>query len=172
MARRIREPSSPRGFRRALARGPIHLYRWHLGALLGGRVLLLTHTGRVSGAPRQVILEVVDHDPTTGVYRVASGFGPGAQWYRNVLHTPQVVIQVGNRRHHAVARAMTAEESGRAMASYAPRRPRTARRLMSVCGLEVDGSVEDYEQVGREFVPFVEITPITRDRRTGPDSRR
>ena len=41
--------------RRALFRAPIWLYRLGLGGLLGGRFLLLTHTGRTSGRPRQVV---------------------------------------------------------------------------------------------------------------------
>lgn len=44
---------------RALFRAPILLDRLGLGGLLGHRFLLLTHTGRTSGRPRQVVLEVV-----------------------------------------------------------------------------------------------------------------
>ncbi|WP_414688402.1 nitroreductase/quinone reductase family protein [Mycobacterium sp.] len=30
-------------------------------------------------------------------YVVASGWGPGAGWYRNICHNPDVTIRVGNR---------------------------------------------------------------------------
>ncbi|MFD7733921.1 hypothetical protein ACFV6F_26525 [Kitasatospora phosalacinea] len=40
------------------------------------------------------------------------------------------------------------------MANYALRHPRTARRLMRLCGLEVDGSGRDYY-----LVPFVAVRP-------------
>ncbi|UNO40812.1 nitroreductase family deazaflavin-dependent oxidoreductase [Streptomyces sp. MST-110588] len=168
MPRKVRATPSPTGWRRLLARAPIHLYRWHLGRLMGGRVLLLTHTGRKSGRPRQVVLEVTGRTPGTGAYRLASGLGPTSQWYRNILHTPEVTIQVGGRRTAAVARPMTPEESGRAMAEYAPRHPRTARRLMGVCGIETDGTAEDYYLVGRDHIPFVEITPVAPDAPVAP----
>ena len=90
---------------------------------------------------------------------LASGFGPGSQWYRNILRTPQVTIQVGGHRTAAVARPMGPEESGRVMAEYALRHPRTARKLMAFCGLETDGTEQDYHLIGRDHIPFVEITP-------------
>lgn len=159
MPRKAKATPSPTGWRRLLARAPIRLYRWHLGPLLGTRVLLLTHTGRTSGQPRQVVLEVTARDPSTGAYRLASGFGPTSQWYRNIQHTPQVTIQIGRHRTAATARPLTPEESGRAMADYAPRHPKAARRLMAICGIETDGSPEDYYLIGRDHIPFVDITP-------------
>ncbi|MEV5946158.1 nitroreductase/quinone reductase family protein [Streptomyces sp. NPDC051993] len=88
MPRKVRATPSPTGWRRVIARAPITLYRWHLGQLLGGRLLLLTHTGRTSGQPRQVVLEITGRDPATGAYHLASGFGPESQWYRNIQQTP------------------------------------------------------------------------------------
>lgn len=61
--------------RRTLFRAPILLYRLGLGGLLGSRFTLLTHTGRSSGRPRQVVLEVVGRHQASGGYLVASGFG-------------------------------------------------------------------------------------------------
>ncbi|RII17825.1 hypothetical protein DSC45_13055 [Streptomyces sp. YIM 130001] len=159
MPRKVAATPSPTGWRRRLARAPIHLYHWRLGALLGHRVLLLTHTGRTSGRPREVCLEVAGRDPSTGAYLLASGLGPTSQWYRNVVATPDVTIQIGRHRATAVARAMTPRESGRAMAAYATRSPRGARALMRVCGIETDGSPEDYFLIGRDHIPFVEVVP-------------
>lgn len=159
MPRKVRATPSPTGWRRVIARAPLQLYRHHLGALLGSRFLLLTHTGRMSGQPRSAVLEITGRDPATGTYRLASGFGPTSQWYRNIRHTPEVTVQVSRFRTAATARPMTPEESGRAMAEYATHRPRTARRLMGICGIETDGTEEDYYLVGRDFIPFVEITP-------------
>jgi hypothetical protein len=65
---------------------------------------------------------------------------------------------VRGRSFPAVARPLTPQESGEAMARYARRRPRTARRLMKVCGLAVDGTEEDYAAVGRDYLPFVLLT--------------
>jgi deazaflavin-dependent oxidoreductase (nitroreductase family) len=136
------------------------LHRRHLGPLLGRRVCLLTHTGRSTGRPRQVVLEVAARDPRTGAVHLAAGLGSEAQWYRNVQHDPQVILQIGGRRSRAVARPTAPEESGRALAAYPPRHPRTARRLMGICGIETDGTEEDYYLVGRHLIPFVELVPV------------
>jgi deazaflavin-dependent oxidoreductase (nitroreductase family) len=144
MPRKVRPAPSSTGWRRAVARFPIRLYRRHLGLLLGHRVCLLTHTGRISGQPRQVVLEVTARDPVSGTVRLASGFGPGAQWYRNIQRHPEVTLQIAGRRTPAVARPMTPEESGRAMPCSASasasagrttaRTARAGRRPPSACG--------------------------------------
>ncbi len=120
--------------------------------------MLLVHTGRVSGEPRQVVLEVVERDRTTGAVSVASGFGPQADWYRNVLANPEVTFQVGRHGYDGVARPLSSDEGARLMARYAPQHPRAARRLSAFMGFEVDGSVEDYRAVG-ERIPFVRLEP-------------
>ena len=53
----------PTGVSRWLFRMPIGLYRLRLGWLLGDRFLLLHHTGRKSGLPRQAVVEVVTREP-------------------------------------------------------------------------------------------------------------
>ncbi len=159
-----RAPAQPpaAGWRRMIARAPVQLYRWHLGPLLGRRICLLTHTGRTSGLPRRTALEVTGTDPATGAVHLASGFGPASQWYRNIQHTPKVTVQSGRRHWTGTARPMTPDESGRAMAAYAPLHPRTARTLMRICGLTTDGSTEDWYRIGHDHIPFVEITPDPR----------
>ncbi|WP_198407337.1 nitroreductase family deazaflavin-dependent oxidoreductase [Nocardia terpenica] len=82
---------------RRLVRAPIPLYRAGLGPLLGARMLMLEHLGRRSGARRYVVLEVVDH-PGPGEYVLVSGFGPKAQWYRNIRAQPRVRVWTGRRR--------------------------------------------------------------------------
>ncbi len=147
----------PRGLQRLVWRMPILLYRLGLGWLLGRRFLLLTHIGRKTGRPRQAVLEIVEHDPAAEIYYVASGFGPRSDWYRNILKTPQVTIQVGNRRMRAVARPLSPEESGEIMARYARRHPTAARRLARVLGLDVDGTEEGYRRIGEAHIPFVAL---------------
>ncbi|MFC7302933.1 nitroreductase family deazaflavin-dependent oxidoreductase [Streptomyces monticola] len=151
-------PAPPTGLRRLLFRAPVHLYRLRLGRLLGGRFLLLHHIGRVSGKLRQVVVEVVEHDRVTGAYIVCSGFGPRADWYRNLLAAPDVTIQVGARVLPVTAHPLGADEGAEFMARYAPRHPRAARRLCRFMGFAVDGSEADYRAVGREL-PFVRLTP-------------
>ncbi|WP_304451127.1 nitroreductase family deazaflavin-dependent oxidoreductase [Nocardiopsis sp. YSL2] len=156
-----KRPTPPTGIRRLLFRAPIHLYRMRLGWLFGGRFLLLNHTGRVSGKRRQVVIEAVEHDRSDGSYVVCSGFGRKAAWYQNLLATPETSIRVGVRTIPVTAHPLGTEEGGDFMARYAPRHPRAARNLVRFMGFSVDGTQEDYREVGRHL-PFVRLSPRTR----------
>ncbi|MEU9191620.1 nitroreductase family deazaflavin-dependent oxidoreductase [Streptomyces hundungensis] len=151
-----RRPAPPTGWRRTLARLPIHLFRMGLGPLFGKRMLLLVHTGRASGQARKVVLEVVAHDPEQQTWILASGFGPKAQWYRNLRQTPQATIQTGRRFRAVTAHFLTPEEGGRIMAEYAPRHPRAAKALCSYMGFRADGSAAGYQAIG-ERIPFIRL---------------
>ena len=67
---------------------PIWLYRVKLGWLLGDRFIMLTHTGRKSGLPRQTVIEVVKHDKESNTYYIVSGWGEKSDWYQNIRKTP------------------------------------------------------------------------------------
>ena len=56
-----KKPSPPTGLRRRLWRLPIRLYRMGRGPLLGRLILLLPHSGRVSGRQRQAVIEGIEH---------------------------------------------------------------------------------------------------------------
>ncbi|MFF4419032.1 nitroreductase family deazaflavin-dependent oxidoreductase [Streptosporangium sp. NPDC001559] len=152
----VNRPAPPTGMRRRLWRLPILLYRVGLGPLMGHRVMLLTHTGRVSGRRRQAVIEVVHHDEHG--YFAASGFGVKADWYRNVMATPEVTVQVGGHVLQVTATPVETEAGAEIMARYAPRHPAAARRLCKIMGFAVDGSQEDYREAGRH-IPFVCFTP-------------
>lgn len=154
----VKSMAPPTGLARLLFRLPIQLYRWRLGWLLGGRFMLLTHTGRKTGRPRQVVIEVVGGEPRNGGYLACSGFGAAAAWYRNILATPTVTIQVGRRRMVAVAEPLDADAGAEAMATYASRNPWAARRLCRLMGFAVDGGEADFREVGRRL-PFIRFTP-------------
>ncbi|WP_433522633.1 nitroreductase family deazaflavin-dependent oxidoreductase [Nocardia pseudovaccinii] len=109
---------------RWVVRAPIILYRVGLGFLFGSRLLMLEHTGRRTGVRRYVTLEVVDH-PESATYVVVSGFGVGAQWYRNITANPHVRISIGFRRKvSAIATPMTADESALALERYIDHHPK------------------------------------------------
>jgi len=152
----VKKVQPPTGLRRILFRLPVHLYRAGLGGVFGRRFLYLVHTGRVSGRKRDVVVEVVGRAGDR--YHVCSGFGPRAQWYRNVLANPEVTIQVGWRRTRADALAVSPEKGADIMARYAAQHPKLARQLCAVMGLAVNGSAADFMAVGRH-VPFVEFVP-------------
>jgi deazaflavin-dependent oxidoreductase (nitroreductase family) len=157
----VKNVQPPTGLSRLLFRMPIHLYRLGLGWLFGRRLLLLNHIGRVSGKSRQVVLEVVAHDGADGSYVVASGWGPTAAWYRNILHTPTVAIQVGNRTMRVKAVPLSRDEGAGIFADYASRHRMAAKYLLPrLMGFSVDGSEADFRAVG-ERMPFVRFVPAT-----------
>lgn len=73
----------------------VAFFRLGLGPLInawpdvGGRILVLTHTGRKTGQPRRtpVNYAVVQND----LY-ITAGFGAAADWYRNILKDPRVEV--------------------------------------------------------------------------------
>jgi deazaflavin-dependent oxidoreductase (nitroreductase family) len=156
---RTARPDPPTGLRRFLFRAPLGLYRAHLGVLLGGRFVLINHLGRKTGRHRQVVVEVVSRDVATGAITVASGFGPKADWYRNLRAHPDVTVQVGARAHHVRATFLDGAEAGDAMVDYARRHPRAARGLAGFMGFGVDGSESDYRAAAAE-IPMVRLDPV------------
>jgi deazaflavin-dependent oxidoreductase (nitroreductase family) len=153
----VKSIQPPGGLSRFALRVPIRLYRLRLGWLFGNRLLLLNHLGRVSGKHRQTVLEVVERDGDS--YVVASGWGPGAAWYRNVLHTPDVTIQVGTRTIPVTAVPLDKEEGAQVFVRYGSRHRAVAKYVLPrVLGLAVDGSDADFRAVGRHL-PFVRLIP-------------
>jgi deazaflavin-dependent oxidoreductase (nitroreductase family) len=54
-----------------------------------GRIMVLTHTGRKTGAKRQTPVNYAIMD---GEVYCTAGFGAVADWYRNILKQPQVEL--------------------------------------------------------------------------------
>jgi deazaflavin-dependent oxidoreductase (nitroreductase family) len=148
----------PRGLSRIFFRLPILLFRIGLGWLLGEHFLLLTHTGRRTGLPRQAVLEVVRHDPATDTYFVASGWGEKSDWFRNIQKTPEVEIQVGRRRLRAVAERLPLEEAEGELLDYARRHPTAIRSLARMIGYRISGSEEEIRALARR-IPIVAFRP-------------
>ncbi|OYN77569.1 nitroreductase family deazaflavin-dependent oxidoreductase [Mycolicibacterium sphagni] len=157
----VKKPQPPTALSRFAYRLPIYIYRLGLGRLFGTRIMLLNHTGRVSGKRRQAVLEVVEHDRADGSYVVASGWGAAAAWYRNVLQTPEVSIQVGRKTMPMVALPLTEEEGAEVFARYSARHRVAAKLLLPrVLGFSVDGSEADFGEVGRRM-PFIRFAART-----------
>jgi deazaflavin-dependent oxidoreductase (nitroreductase family) len=156
MARGSIGKSPPRGLLRLAARMPIWLYRLGLGWLLGGRFLMLTHIGRKSGLPRQVVLEVVHYDRDNHTFIVASGWGEQSNWFQNVLKTPQVVVQSGRRRCEAMAERLSLDEAAAALAGYGRRHPTALNRLAKfMTGEPFEGGSDTAYRHLAEAVPLV-----------------
>lgn len=162
----VKNVGPPTGLRRLLFRLPIRFYRLGLGWLFGRRLLLLHHVGRVTGRPRQAVLEVVAREPGGGVdgaaagesYVVASGWGPTAAWYRNLLHTPDVTVQIARKTLPVRAVPLSADEGEEVFVRYALAHRRAAKQLPRLMGYSVDGSEADFRAMGRR-IPFVRLVP-------------
>lgn len=157
----------PAGLQRLFVRAPLWLYRLRLGWLFGERLLLLNHTGRKSGRPRQAVIEVLRHDRAADAYIVASGWGERADWYRNILSTPRVSIVVGRRYLAALARRLPQEEAARELADYAGRHPTAFRRLSQLMvGEALAGDPAACERLARA-VPVIALQAGAADQGEG-----
>lgn len=146
----------PRGLKRWLARVPIWLYRARLGWLLGRRFLLLVHAGRKSGQRRYAVLEVMRHDPATRTYYVASGYGPRADWFRNIRVNPEVTLSVGGGQMPARAELLPPHEAAEELAGYARRHPVAFRNIVRVLGIPTPQTAEDFATLAQS-VPIVAL---------------
>jgi deazaflavin-dependent oxidoreductase (nitroreductase family) len=152
------ELKQPTGITRLFFRAPIWLYKLHLGWLLGNRALQLTHTGRVSGLPRQVVLEVVKHDPDNDTYYIAAAWGEKSDWVKNIRANPNVKVQVANRNNDMLAEQLTPEQGELTILDYAQRHPSAMTNLARYMGFELDGSEADFRELGRLLLMF-SLTP-------------
>ncbi len=92
------------GWRRAMFKWPVHLWRLGLGPIIGRFSVLISHTGRKSGLTRRTLTEL---HVVNGKKYAPSGFGRRAQWYRNIEADPWVTIQTADGAESAIARRVT-----------------------------------------------------------------
>lgn len=154
MPEKIKDVQPPHGVSRVMYRLPIWLFHVHLGWLLGNRFLLLTHTGRKSGLPRQNVLEVLQYERPSSTYYVLAAWGEKSDWVRNVMKTPEVAIAAGHRHFDACAVRLSPDETEHFLLSYARRHPVAARILPRLMGYRVDGTQEDFLALTRQGIVF------------------
>lgn len=142
-------------------RAPVVLYRAGLGWLLGGRMIYLEHVGRKSGLVRRSVVEVVRRDAEEDAYYVVSGYGEKADWYKNIMKTPQVEARVGRRRFKASGRRLSVEEALAEFRTYFKRNPIAAKMLGGLIGLPLTGADEELVELSR-LLPVLEFRPVAR----------
>jgi deazaflavin-dependent oxidoreductase (nitroreductase family) len=149
----------PKGILRFLFRIPIWLYRARLGWLLGNRFLMLTHTGRKSGKPRQVVLEVVHHDTETGAYFVAAGWRGKADWFKNIQTNPAIKVTVSTQTFAANAQIITPTVATNIYLDYARRYPLAFREISHLMmGETLQATPADCSRLAQS-VPLVRLLP-------------
>ena len=151
----------PPPLKRALA-VPNWLYARGLGGLLGRRFVQITHVGRRSGRAFHTVVEVVAYDRTTGETTVVSGFGPRADWLRNLQAAGGAQLDFGRGPSSAAYRILSVEEATRVFAAYERRnrlvRPVVNRVLSLLVGWRYDGSPDARRRLA-ETLPFVAFRP-------------
>lgn len=145
----------PQGCLRLLLKLPLWLYRAGLGWLLGRRFIMFRHVGRKTGKTHETVVEVLDHDPEIDRFLVASGWGKQADWYRNIMATPEVEVFTGRRSFDAVARPLPEDVAAAALCDYAARYPLAFRVLGRVLvGEGLDPEEADCRELAR-WVPVI-----------------
>ena len=146
-----------------LFRAPVYLYRWHLGWLLGHRVLLLTHVGRRTGRRHHTVLEVVEYRKPGPEVVVANGFGRNSDWVQNIEAGPGEEVTVGAQHFLASHRFLGEEEAIGVMRDYErPNRfiaPIVRRGLSWILGWEYRGSDTDRQRLVRQL-PLIAFRPL------------
>jgi deazaflavin-dependent oxidoreductase (nitroreductase family) len=148
---------------RRLFRAPVYLYRWRCGWLLGHRFLLLIHLGRRTRRKRYTVLEVMRWRKEPIELVVMSGFGPNADWLRNIEATPGPEIVVGSKRFLAVHRILNTEEAMKVIEDYEQRNrlfgPIIRWALSSLLSWQYDGSERARRRAAAEL-PLVSFRPV------------
>lgn len=149
------ERGRPKGLMKLFLRFPILLYRAGLGELFGQRFLLLTHTGRKSGKPRQAVVEVMRHDDATDAYVAAAAWGENSDWFRNIKKGPSVQITVGRATSRRLAEVLAPAAGGEEFLRYAQRHPTAFRALTRTLTGETLAATPDACRTLGETVPVV-----------------
>ena len=154
----VTPPPKPKGLLKWAFHLPRYLYRWHLGWMLGHRVLMVTHIGRKTGLRRQTVLEVVHYDPATQECVVVAGWGEQTDWYRNLQAHPALEVQVGSTRYPPVQRFLTLEETYALFSDYQHVHPRGLRVILRRLGYGYHGSQEELRAIA-QVIPAVAFRP-------------
>jgi F420H(2)-dependent quinone reductase len=123
-----------------MSRVHLALYRLSRGRVLGRAagmpVLLLTTTGRRSGAPRTTPLTFFDDGPNLVVIASNGGADRPPDWSLNLRDEPNATVKIGRMTHEVTARRATAAEHERLWPvitathpGYAKYQERTARPI-------------------------------------------
>ena len=123
--------------RRSLFRIPLLLHRAGIRGLervLGIDWIVLTTTGRRSGKPHAVMLDVVGHDAASDTYYLQPADGRRADWVRNVAANPVVTAEVGGRRFRARVEDVTGPEGAEVVLHFIRTHPLYARVVVWFVG--------------------------------------
>jgi deazaflavin-dependent oxidoreductase (nitroreductase family) len=140
----------------AVFRLPLFLYRRGWGWLLGRTFLSLVHVGRRRGQPHQMVAMVLADDPVSRQVVICSGWGPDADWVKNVRAGGAQQVCTGRERFVPEHRFLNDDEAVAVGVAFRERHPRRLRLISKILGwgdLSTDAAVRGFVQ-GHPFVAF------------------
>ena len=144
----------------AVFRMPLRAYRHDAGWLLGHTFLLLVHTGRKTGQPHSMVAMVLRYNRGTHEAVICSGWGPDADWVRNLRAGPAVRVQLGRESYTPEHRFLSEDESFEVVVQFRREHPWRMRLISTLLGW---GDLRD-DDTAREFTrthPLVALRPAT-----------
>lgn len=153
-----RKVDPPKGCSRWLYRLPIRLYQVGWGKLLGGRMVMISHTGRVTGMTRQVVLEVVKSEASKGIFYVVAAWGEQADWFKNIQANPVVHYQLGKRSFSGRAEVLSQLDASLVFIEYGSAHPLMLQWLMRFVGYRIERNEKSFRALA-EHLPVVKLVP-------------
>jgi len=137
---------------------PVLLEFIRLDSLIPGWMLLLVHEGRRTGRRRVTPLEYIYH-PEDNTYRVMSGWRGNTDWYKNIIHHPEVSIKIKGKTVKAEARELTEEEVLDYLLEILHFNPEAIHIFSRWAGKTIEPTLDHLTEVSALF-PGAALTPI------------
>jgi deazaflavin-dependent oxidoreductase (nitroreductase family) len=157
----------------AFHRAPLWLFRLGIGGyerfLLGIDWLVLTTRGRRSGAPREIMLDVIGHDADSDTWYVQPADGRRANWFQNLLAHPIATVEVRRRRFEAHATDVTGPEGAEVVLRFIRTHPLYARLIVWM--LRYVDSIDHPDDTLRAKLLDVPVIALRPNADTMPHSR-
>jgi deazaflavin-dependent oxidoreductase (nitroreductase family) len=142
---------------------PNRLYERGLGRVFGHRFVRIEHVGRRTGCTHHTVVEVLHYDPVTGEAVVMAGYGPSADWVRNLEAAGGARLDFGRGARPAAYRVLDVDEAIETYADYERRhrliRPGVRATLTSLLGWRFDGSADARRRLA-EQLPMIAFRPL------------
>jgi deazaflavin-dependent oxidoreductase (nitroreductase family) len=145
----------------AVFRLPLFLYRRGWGWVLGRTFLSVVHVGRRRGQPHQMVAMVLADDPVSGEVVICSGWGPDADWIKNVRAGGAQQVYIGRDRFVPEHRFLNDDEAVAVGVAFRGRHPHRLRLISKILGwgdLSTEAALRGFVQRH----PFVAFKPVTR----------
>jgi deazaflavin-dependent oxidoreductase (nitroreductase family) len=142
----------------AVFRTLLRAYRHDAGWLLGHTFLLLVHTGRKTGQPHSMVAMVLRYNRDTREAVICSGWGPDADWVRNLRAGPAVRVQLGRESYTPQHPFLAEDESFEVAVQFRREHPWRLRLISTILGwgnLRADDTAREFTRTH----PFVALQP-------------